>query len=1513
MVLWLRAAAERVPAGFIAHGAAVLWLIASVMLGALANRTSAQSAPSQNADRLESKRTEPPTSVDLRSKFRGSTENEGTIDYRQRWAVVIGVDEYDPQLNEYGPLTFARKDAQAVLAELRDEFGFQTSEVGTAIRPRADRARIEAVLKNWPPRDKVAADDLVLVFYAGHAATDGDLIGCDGKAVPLIKVVELLSDLPCRHKLLILDSCFSGTLFRIRPGAASVEKPAHTEKGASEPAQNSPPPIPTRPHRSARPSGDVISTYFNEDAFLAISAARTTPAQDGGGDSHSIFTTSLLQTLRERADSTRPDQAFTFRELAARVEARVRDRIGGLQVPDWGRLGPGLGDIVFRPTVWRLTPASGSARRSYAAAMAAAQAALEQNDFARVHELLEDQRPRLGEEDLRGFEWFYLWKLTHTEELLLRGPMEIAKTIAFSHDGRSIVAWYADGSIREWELPSGRIRSTREVRFDDAPPTMTTAKYDFLNICPQPAARIWAVGDPTVGIRIIDFDTSRVLRSFVSGTPTVDPFLSTLGAARSLTPDGSMLGWAGGVYDSQGIPGPRQLRIWRWRARDQDPILVYDIPPPRDAMGPPVVPHVAIEFSPANRRVALATEDSLSLIEIGGPRREQKQRIHEARVSAFAFTPDGSTIVGGTSTGEVWRWDSSNPSNATKLLGPRRWDYSVLRVASDGRKFGAANTSGEVEVRDLRNGDLIAAFQSQIRSVSDLQFSPDCELLASCGGDGTVRLWKLRPSQNFIRFDPFPERVGVEENADWETSIEFSPNGFTLATGMFRLNSSRLTRFWVVGKGSCSLLSTIDGDPPNSHIEGPVFSPTGELVASIFLKNDPLNAPGVFERSAQVHEVRTGRRIAILDASQVDVNFSAGPSRVIEDLAFTADGRSLLVGERSGVISRWAVDGWKPEATPLRQWVGFRLRRGLVSDAKRIAVARTNVRSGGVLEIADLPDGRRVQTVGRAASAPYLCRFSPNGTVLVWASEDRLLHLSGAESSGTPVTLPPAFQSPASEGPAKVLFQPSGQFFVMVTPALELRGHEIHTGREIAVRRKNVAVPLSGRSVTMDREGRSLVSCEEGSIIFMDPATLTERFVLHDPAEQFGEATLSASGTDLAVMAKGGKVVIWHAASRKEANDPVDENITRLKRGDEQERRHAADALGGLGRTSARASPILLDALSDHSPAVRGAAIEALVQIGDPNIATASAFTRMLDDADPDVRRKAVVAFLHLGFAPPEAMDRMRTFLRGRSGALAWVAMQALSRIDSDLDGIAIALLEGIDSKPDVIESPIWTSLVASAAARELRPKGRAVRLVPVYLRLLQNVHLPLAEISLIEGLRRIGSRARSASRAIANKLNSDDKSVPSPGMIALAEISPDDPEHQKRMLEVLAECVASPSGLDREKAVNALGDVGVAARNTLPILMTIENNADWPSEKHQATFAIRRIDADGNTHIGYLVELLGDPDPNLKQLALKRLARFGLEAKESIPRLEQMAKANDPFAAAARDAIDEIRADDEP
>ena len=104
-------------------------------------------------------------------------------------------------------------------------------------------------------------------------------------------------------------------------------------------------------------------------------------------------------------------------------------------------------------------------RNLYATDMNLARHALADNNLGHVVELLETYRPHSGDvsttqnaEDLRGWEWRYLWSLCQSDESFLLGShSNIVRKVAFSMDGRTVAAG-VEGTARIWD-----IRTRREI------------------------------------------------------------------------------------------------------------------------------------------------------------------------------------------------------------------------------------------------------------------------------------------------------------------------------------------------------------------------------------------------------------------------------------------------------------------------------------------------------------------------------------------------------------------------------------------------------------------------------------------------------------------------------------------------------------------------------------------------------------------------------------------------------------------------------------------------------------------------------------------------------------------------------------------------------------------------------------------------------------------------------------------------------------------------------------------
>ncbi|HUT60109.1 MAG TPA: caspase family protein, partial [Phycisphaerae bacterium] len=133
-----------------------------------------------------------------------------------RWAVVIGIDEYQA----LGKLTVCRNDAKALAKVLIESGSYDESRV-ILMTDDAAESQNRPTLATMKRRIEQVANlagkgDTVLVYFSGHGITkdeQGYLVPMDGdaeSAVSLALVKDALAKSKAVLKVLILDACHSG-------------------------------------------------------------------------------------------------------------------------------------------------------------------------------------------------------------------------------------------------------------------------------------------------------------------------------------------------------------------------------------------------------------------------------------------------------------------------------------------------------------------------------------------------------------------------------------------------------------------------------------------------------------------------------------------------------------------------------------------------------------------------------------------------------------------------------------------------------------------------------------------------------------------------------------------------------------------------------------------------------------------------------------------------------------------------------------------------------------------------------------------------------------------------------------------------------------------------------------------------------------------------------------------------------------------------------------------------------
>jgi WD40 repeat protein/tRNA A-37 threonylcarbamoyl transferase component Bud32 len=147
-----------------------------------------------------------------------------------------------------------------------------------------------------------------------------------------------------------------------------------------------------------------------------------------------------------------------------------------------------------------------------------------------------------------------------------------------------------------------------------------------------------------------------------------------------------------------------------------------------------------LQFSPDGRTLAAGGEGGLvKLWEVATGKEGAPLKGHTGTVRCVAFSPDGKSLASGGEDRTV-RLHPLGKGDARKFTMPQ--GVNTVAFAPDGKSLAAVGDGPEAAVRlwDL-DREWKTTWRGHAGHIHGLAFSPAAPLLATCGEDGTVRLW----------------------------------------------------------------------------------------------------------------------------------------------------------------------------------------------------------------------------------------------------------------------------------------------------------------------------------------------------------------------------------------------------------------------------------------------------------------------------------------------------------------------------------------------------------------------------------------------------------------------------------------------------------------------------------------------------------------------------------------------------------------------------------------------------
>ncbi len=374
---------------------------------------------------------------------------------------------------------------------------------------------------------------------------------------------------------------------------------------------------------------------------------------------------------------------------------------------------------------------------------------------------------------------------------------------------------------------------------------------------------------------------------------------------------------------------------------------------------------------------------------------------HEAAITHLNFSTDDKQLVSTSAdkTARVWHLDHAGA--AIRVLEKPGSNCQMARFSPDGLWIAAADARS-VRLWDAATGKLVRELSAGDKGrVFSVAFSPTDPRLLAVGYGGQadvshVALWDIDAGTELARLPgatDLPDFT-LDVNTGAVGALAFSPDGKYLVAGFGSPNHFTITsapnplKVWEVA--TRRLIRRLSGH-------------TGYCVSLDFARDGTQLASGSRDGTAIIWSTASWKATRTLQAPDNDPLAVQARANVVEDVAFSPDGKSLAMASREGSVLLWDVAGGKPPETlkghsnAVRAVVfspdGRTLATGGGDQTVRLWNVETRrelmqldsgkVELGGVRSLAFSPDGKHLLAGGAKGTAFW------STAPVVWNDPDR--------------------------------------------------------------------------------------------------------------------------------------------------------------------------------------------------------------------------------------------------------------------------------------------------------------------------------------------------------------------------------------------------------------------------------------------------------------------------------------------------------------------------------------------
>ncbi|KAG0220926.1 hypothetical protein BGX31_010380 [Mortierella sp. GBA43] len=448
-------------------------------------------------------------------------------------------------------------------------------------------------------------------------------------------------------------------------------------------------------------------------------------------------------------------------------------------------------------------------------------------------------------------------------------------------------------------------------------------------------------------------------------------------------------------------------------------------------------------------------------------------------VESYMYSPDGSSLVVGLSSGDVIMYKTSNREKSWTSKGHTEKVRSVV-FSPTGDRIISGSEDKTLRLWDSKTGACHHVLTGHTDWIQSIAYSPRGDLVASGSRDKAVRLWDLGTGHC---------RHTLTGHTDIITSVEFSPDGSQVASG----SKDSTVFLWDVETGLSK--HTLSGHSMAvTHVS---FSSQGNQLVSA--SND---------ETLRVWDVETGESRHEL----------TGHTKEVSSVAFSPNGSQIASGSHDSTVRVWDLESGEcrhilsGHTGPVNSVVYSLQGDQLMSASDDNTIKLWDPETG---------DMHHTPTVHGRGEIRVL--LSPRGEHLVFCNRDSSVQLwdERAETSRT-------ISNRHLKSVTGVKVSQDGYQVASFSEDDTIRLWDARTGAY----RHTLAVDLLVNDVAYSPQGGQAVSgCGDNSVRLWDVVNGTCRHVLNGHTGGVYNVTYSPQGRQIASISRDDTIRLWDAES----------------------------------------------------------------------------------------------------------------------------------------------------------------------------------------------------------------------------------------------------------------------------------------------------------------------------------------------------------------------------------------------